>query len=150
MLILAEPCAIPSSVDSMIVEMPSGLIGLPELKSLEISYIPGSWPFLSIRSTSGEELNFLAIEPRDIIPGYQVEINDIDTALLGLESEDDALVLNIATVHSLHPQHVTVNLIGPVIVNRRTGIARQVIIVNSDIFSPRYALIDERATFARS
>ena len=133
----------------MTVEMPCGLIGLPGLKSLEVSYIPGSWPFLNLNSLEGEELNFLAIEPRDIIPGYQIELNDVDTALLGLESEDDALVLNIATVHSLHPQHVTVNLIGPVIVNRRTRVARQVIIVNSDLYSPRYALIDERSTFAR-
>jgi flagellar assembly factor FliW len=150
MLILAEPCATHTSVDTMTVDLPCGLIGLPGLKSLEVSYIPGSWPFLNLRSVEGDELNFLAIEPRDIIPGYRVELNDVDTAILGLESEDDALVLNIATVHSLHPQYVTVNLIGPVVINRRTNAARQVIIVNSEGYSPRYALIDERVNFARA
>lgn len=124
--------------------MANGLIGLPELTQMEIVREPESWPFVTLRSPKSEGLEFLAIEPYDFVPGYVLELNDLDTELLGLASSEDALVLNIVTVHSSEPQFVTTNLIGPVVVNRRTLAARQVIIANSDAYSPRHVLVDER------
>jgi flagellar assembly factor FliW len=43
---------------------------------------------------------------------------------------------------------VTANLIGPLVVNRRTLIGKQVIIANSDKYSTVYPLIDERPAHA--
>ena len=87
---------------------------------------------------------FLVIEPNGFIPGYELELCDEDAESLRIETGDDALVLNIVTVHSLTPQHVTVNLVGPVVVNRQTLIGRQVIIANSDRCSTHHTLVDER------
>lgn len=128
----------------MQIEVPSGLIGLAHLRRFELTFIEGGLPFVAMKSLGEEELHFLAIDPRGVIAGYEIEISDADVETLGLENQGDALVFNIATMHSGQPQYVTVNLIGPVVVNRRTLIGKQVIIANSDQFSTMHALIDER------
>jgi flagellar assembly factor FliW len=127
------------------LELPNGLIGLPEIKQLAIIRNPESWPFVTLRSATPDGLQFLAIEPQDFVPSYVIELNDIDTESLGITRAEDAQVLNIVTVHSTEPQFVTTNLIGPVVINRRTGVARQVIIANSERYSARHVLVDERA-----
>ena len=126
------------------IALANGLIGLPELTQMEIVREPESWPFVTLRSPEPDGFEFLAIEPYDFVPGYVLELNDLDAELLGLACGEDALVLNIVTVHSSEPQFVTTNLIGPVVVNRHTLVARQVIIANSDAYSPRHVLVDER------
>ena len=57
---------------------------------------------------------------------------------------EDAQVLNIVTVHSSRPHFVTVNLVGPVVVNRHTNIGRQIIILNWSRYSSQHPLIDQR------
>ena len=133
-----------SSIERMQIEVPFGLIGLANLRRFELTFVEGGWPFLQMKSVSDEELSFIAIDPRGVIPGYELELSDEDAEVLGLDNADDALVYNIATVYSSQPQYVTANLIGPVVVNRRTLIGKQVIIANSDKYSAMYPLIDER------
>lgn len=137
-----------SSIERMQIEIPFGLIGLANLRRFELTFVEGGWPFVQMKSIADEDLNFLAIDPRGVIAGYDIEIHDDDVETLGLTDADDALVYNIATVYSSQPQHVTVNLIGPVVVNRRTLIGKQVIIANSDKYSTMHPLIDDRQAHA--
>ena len=133
-----------SSIERMQIEVPFGLIGLANLRRFELTFVEGGWPFVQMKSVGEEELSFIAIDPRGLIPCYELELSDEDAEALGLDTADDALVYNIATVYSSQPQYVTANLIGPVVVNRRTLIGKQVIIANSDKYSTMYPLIDER------
>ena len=144
MLVLAKKHGNETSEARKFITLSNGFIGLPEVKQLEIVNLSESWPLTTLRSPDPQGLHFLAIEPHDFIPGYVLELNDIDTEALGIARVEDALVFNIVTVHSAEPQFVTTNLIGPVVVNRVTGLARQVIITNSDQYSARHVLVDER------
>ncbi|MCE9612543.1 MAG: flagellar assembly protein FliW [Chthoniobacter sp.] len=137
-----------TSIERMQIEVPFGLIGLANLRRFELTFVEGGWPFVQMKSIADEELSFLAIDPRGVIPGYEIEINSDDSEALDLSDADDALIYNIATVYSSQPQHVTVNLIGPVVVNRRTLIGKQVIIANSDKYSTMHPLIDDRQAHA--
>ena len=127
------------------IHLPFGLIGLSDLQRFELMQIENSWPFISMRSVGGDEINFVVFEPQGLIPGYEIELSDEDADCLQIQSADDALVLNIVTILSMRPQYVTVNLIGPIVVNRNTFIAKQVIIANAEKFSTRHPLIDERS-----
>ena len=144
MLVLATNHQTETNEAHPIITLSSGLIGLPEIQRLEIVRNPANWPFITLRSPEPGGLQFLAIEPHDFIPNYTLELNDIDAETLGLTRVEDALVFNIVTVHSMEPQFVTTNLIGPVVINRNTREAKQVIITNSDQFSARHVLVDER------
>ncbi|HEX4666444.1 MAG TPA: flagellar assembly protein FliW [Chthoniobacterales bacterium] len=133
-----------SEAEKGVIHLPYGLIGLPEMQRFEIAPMPGSWPLLSIRSAGSEELRLIVIEPNTLIAGYELEITDEDAELLRLDSADDALIYNIVTIHSLEPQYLTVNLVGPIVLNRHTSIGKQVIIANFEHYSAEHALIDDR------
>jgi flagellar assembly factor FliW len=135
-------------LDTLEIELPAGLIGLPHLRRFEIAALPESWPFVSLRSLGAEEIHFLAVSPQNLLPDYQLELGDDDTEALDLAGADDALIYNIVTVHNSERQYVTANLIGPIVINRRTRLGRQVILANSDEFSAKHPLIDERQTAA--
>lgn len=127
--------------------LPNGLIGLPEITNLQMIQHPECWPFVTLVSPDAGpgSMQFLAIEPHDIVADYVLELNDLDAEALGLTCAADAQILNIVTIHSNEPYFVTANLIGPVVVNRHTREARQVILINSDQYSTRHVLVDERA-----
>ena len=142
---LAFPPTSSAITSRLQVHLPYGLIGLPELQRFDLAPISGSWPLLSLLPVESAELNFVAIEPHTLIGGYDPEINDDDAELLRIESPDDLLILNLVTVHSLLPQFVTVNLIGPVLLNRHTSIGKQSIIANFEKYSSVHVLVEERA-----
>ncbi len=143
MQVATELSATTTRVNSFEIELPAGLIGLPLLRRFEIVQAEESWPFVSLRSLDDEDFHFLAIEPDNVIPGYELKLNARDVERLGLEAPEDALVYNIVTVHVSPSQYVTANLIGPVVVNRQTLVGRQVILANSERYSAKHALTGE-------
>jgi flagellar assembly factor FliW len=142
---LATAIQLTPASDQHFLQLPFGLIGLPKLTSFSISPIENSWPFMSMNWLGDERMDFVVIDPSGLIPDYEIEVSDEDADALQLHSAFDALVLNIVTVHSSRPQFVTVNLVGPVVVNRHTGIGKQIIVLNWNRYSSQHPLIDQRA-----
>ena len=142
---LANPPAPSYSMSStaLQIELPAGLIGLPQLRHFEVLHVGDSWPFVSLRSLDDDDFHFLAVEPHNVIPGYELELGDADADTLGLSDPDDALVYNIVTVHVSPSQYVTANLAGPVVVNRHTAVGKQVILANGDKYSTNHPLTGE-------
>jgi len=128
------------------IHLPYGLIGLPEMRQFNVAPVSGSWPLLSMKPPANDGLNFLVVEPHTLVAGYELEISNDDAHLLRLNSAQDALIYNIVTIHSLEPQFVTVNLVGPVVVNQNTLIGKQLIIANFTQYSTHHPLIDRRQT----
>jgi flagellar assembly factor FliW len=125
------------------IHVPFGLIGLNDLQRFDLSHIDGSWPFMSMKCCTNDDFSFIVMEPQGVIPEYEIELSDEDADCLQINCADDALVLNIVTIHSSSPLFVTVNLVGPLIVNRQTLIGKQVIIARSSDYSTRHPIIDE-------
>jgi flagellar assembly factor FliW len=132
--------------------LPQGIIGFPEHRRAELLYSPDHLPFLWMRLHGPDTLHFVVIEPAGLIPGYEPEIFDEDAAQLDLQEAADAMVLNIVTLRRQQPVEATVNLIGPIIVNRRSRIGRQRVIANHGRYSARHPLVDnsQAAVCARS
>jgi flagellar assembly factor FliW len=71
------------------------------------------------------------VPPSAVIDNYEVPV-DTDTAdALGITDPDDAFILAIVSVAGEGGTH-TVNLLGPVIVNRVSGKARQLVLVDGN------------------
>ncbi len=126
--------------DNSIIYLPEGLIGFPDLNRMEILYKEDQLPFMWLKDTKGSDISFFVVEPGNVLDGYSVEISDADVAYLELNSDTDVLLLNIVTILQDENQ-IFVNLIGPIVVNRKTRKARQVIIQNSDAYSARHPLL---------
>lgn len=131
-------------IEPMEIALPFGLIGLGELREFDLQPIEGSWPFLNLRSRGALEIEFLAVEAKNVVADYVVTLSDDDALTLGLAAAEDALVLNIVTVHSMRPQFVSVNLAGPIVVNIQTLIGKQIVLPQGPKISTVHPLIDER------
>lgn len=140
---------LPTAVtEPMRIILPYGLIGLGDLREFDLQPIEGSWPFLNFRSRGELEIEFLVVEARNVVADYEIFLSDEDALAMSLTSPEDALILNIVTVHCLHPQFVTANLAGPVVINRNTLLGKQIVLLQGERFSTVHPLIDERPTCA--
>jgi flagellar assembly factor FliW len=120
------------------VRMPLGLLGFEHVKEYLLLADSAEEPFLWLQVSNDANLAFLVVAPQPLLPEYKPEISPEDVAFLGLESAADAAVLSIVTVRG--PNEVTLNLKGPIILNRRTLVAKQVIPANAAEFSVRHPL----------
>jgi flagellar assembly factor FliW len=126
------------------IVLPHGLIGLKTFNRFQLIADQTLYPFVIMRSLGEEEIDFVTVDPSCVIPNYRLDISDAEAEELGLKSpEDNPLVLNISIIHSSDPPKVTSNLIAPVVVNRQTGIGKQIVLENYQEYSTEHPLILE-------
>jgi flagellar assembly factor FliW len=98
-------------------------------------------PFYWLQSAQHAELAFLLINPRLFLDDYKLQVHSADIQLLQLEVEDDLLDFAIVTVPE-DPDKISANLMGPLIVNRRTRVGKQVISEN-DAYGVKHFILEE-------
>lgn len=125
--------------------LPQGIIGFAPYRRAELLYMPDHLPFLWMRlhrPDRSDSVHFIVIEPGGVIPDYEPEIFDEDAEQLGITDPSEAMILNIVTLRQQHPVEATVNLVGPIVVNRRTRTGRQLVISNYSLYSAHHHLVD--------
>jgi flagellar assembly factor FliW len=120
------------------VRLPAGLLGFEQMKNYLLIAKPAEAPFRWLQVKGNPSLAFVVIEPFLFLPDYQPDIPAADVDFLGLSSPADAAVYAIVTVAG--PHRATVNLKGPVVINRNTGLAKQVVIANAAKYSVQQPL----------
>ena len=128
----------PAVVRREAVWMPNGLLGFEEIKDYVLTSNPDEQPFAWLKVRDNSALAFVVIDPFIVLPDYQPDIPQGDVEFLKLKQADDALLLGIVTIHD--EQRATVNLKGPLVVNRHTHVAKQVIIANAAAYSVTHPL----------
>lgn len=129
-------------------ELPQGLIGFKDYVRAELLYLPDHLPFLWMRlhNRNGKDaVHFIVIEPAGLIPNYAPELFDADAEGMDIKNAGEAMLLNIVTMHQQRPTEATVNLVGPIVVNRRTKAGRQLVISNYSQYSAHWPLVDNSA-----
>lgn len=120
------------------IEFPAGLLGFEEVKQYQLLGSPEEAPFLWLQMIAEPRLAFLVVSPAMILENYHPDVSPEDVAFLGLQQSQDAMVFNIVTMHQ--DGSATVNLKGPIVVNRQTLIGKQVIPLNSAEFELQHRL----------
>ena len=87
------------------------------------SWPPSCSPSVSCGRSTRRRISFVLVAPGVVFPDYTIEIDEQHVASLGLESADDALVMAIVRLGA----PPTANLLGPLVMNRRTRAAAQVV-----------------------
>lgn len=106
-----------------------GMPGFEQYTAYTLTSIEGT-PVYWLRCDEEPALALPLAEPFALDPAYSFELSTADVAALGLEQPDDALVLVALTIPR-QGATVTANLFAPVVVNRRTWRAKQVILDGS-------------------
>jgi flagellar assembly factor FliW len=130
--------ATPATSDKEGIQLPFGLLGFERVKNYALLTRPGEEPFLWLQMLEDSKQAFLVVPPHMVLTGYNPDISEDDVAFLDLHDPADAFVLNIVTLRG--PRQATVNLKGPIVINRRTLIGKQVIPVNAAQFAIRHPL----------
>jgi flagellar assembly factor FliW len=134
-LIATEPSATP---DVAGVKLPMGLLGFEQIKDYLLISNPAEEPFRWLQVKNDAALAFVVIDPFLVAPEYHPDIPPTDVEFLGLAGPQDAQLYNIVTLHSAG--RATVNLKGPVVVNRHTGVGKQVVLANAGQYSVQHPL----------
>jgi flagellar assembly factor FliW len=121
-----------------LIQIPFGILGFEQVKRYILLAKPGEEPFMWLQMTAGPKRSFVVLPARQVLPDYQPDISASDVEFLGLTCPEDALVLNIVTLNGTG--QATVNLRGPIVINRHTLIGRQVIPENAPQYSLRHPL----------
>jgi len=119
------------------IQLKDGLVGLPQAKRFCLLSHREDSPFLWLQCLDEPALSLAVINPMDFFNDYEFDLQDADVEALGLTSAEDAVVLTTVTVDE--EGRVTTNLLGPIVVNRRTLAAKQVVL-SSENYSPRHLL----------
>ena len=136
----------PSDLEQQVANrftLPQGIIGFRDYTQAELLYLPDHLPFLWMKLSNGKDsVHFVVIEPAGLISDYSPEIFDDDAAALDLRDAGEAMVLNIVTLEQQRPLEAKANLIGPIILNRRTCMGRQLVISNYSRYSAHHPLVE--------
>lgn len=120
------------------VRLPMGLLGFEQIKDYLLTTNPSEEPFRWLRVKENPALAFVVVEPFLALPEYEVDIPQADADFLRLAQPEDAILYCIVTLHT--NQRASVNLKGPIVINRHTGIGKQVIPSNAGNYSINYPL----------
>jgi flagellar assembly factor FliW len=122
-----------------VITLPFGLLGFESTKQYVLLANPDEKPFLWLQMLEQDNQGFVVVSPSTVVPDYAPDISQQDVEFLGIKDPADAIVLNIVTVHA--NGEATVNLKGPIVLNRYTLVGKQVIPTNVQNFSLRHPLV---------
>lgn len=120
-----------------VISMPLGLLGFEQVKKYVLLVTPEEEPFLWLQMLDNQNQGFVVITPSSAVPAYAPDIAVQDTEFLNIKSPADALILNIVTVRN---GQATVNLKGPIVINRHTLIGKQCIPTNVAEFALQHPI----------
>jgi len=120
------------------VRLPTGLLGFEHIKDYVLLANPAEQPFAWLQVKENVALAFIVIDPFIAAPEYKPNIPQLDIENLGIQNPDDALLLNIVTLHG--NGRATMNLKGPIVINRHTHIGKQIVIANAADYSVQHPL----------
>ncbi len=115
--------------ESRLLNFPKGLFGFEDYHKyalIEAEYEPFFW----LQSLDEKGLAFLLVDPFIIVNDYELDIDDKMLSDIGITSPADVYVWSVVTVPA-DGGPVTANLQGPLVVNRKTQTALQVILSDS-------------------
>jgi flagellar assembly factor FliW len=120
------------------VRLPTGLLGFEHLKDYLLIANPGEEPFCWLQVKDKATLAFVVINPFLVAPDYRPDLPQTDVEFLGIEEPDDAVLFNIVTLHAAG--RATVNLKGPIVINRHTLVGKQIVLANASEYAIEHPL----------
>lgn len=116
---------------SQVIHLPQGLLGFPADRYFVFLLHRQDSPFLWLQSLTNPHLAFVVTNPFEIVPDYQVQLTNEDRRDLDPAGDDPFLIYALITIPRGNPAAMTMNLMGPVVVNGRTRVGKQVVLSDS-------------------
>jgi flagellar assembly factor FliW len=117
-----------AATDVVEINFPAGLPGFPNAHRFDLApWGPAGSPFMMLTSADDPEVGFVVVPPWVFYPDYEFELDNGTAERLNLTQAEDAVVFAVVTLRDV-PSDSTLNLLGPIVVNRFSHEAAQVVL----------------------
>ncbi len=125
-----------------LVDFPEGFMGMHHLTRFALVEPSGEpSPFRLLICVDEPEIGFGLADPSQLFANYEVDVS-AEREVLQIESDDDVGLYVVLTIGE-NPMRTTANLLAPVLLNKRTGLARQLVLSDSR-YSTKHPIIAAR------
>lgn|SRR5574340_207687 len=124
--------------DETLLVFPSGILGFPEWTRYVLLDHDTDAPFKWLQCVEEPQLAFVVLAPAFFKPDYQIQIPADALSEIQKQENDELSVVTILTIPSHDPGAVTANLRGPLVMNHRTRLCKQLVL--SEELPTRYPL----------
>ena len=121
-----------------IITFPRGLLGFEECREFRLERNPEWEPFAKLEAGDRSRLSFVIASPRVFLADFTVRIDPLEVAELEIRDPDQIELWTIVTIPD-DPRQMSVNLQGPIIINRANGKGKQVVLTRSH-YSTRHPI----------
>jgi flagellar assembly factor FliW len=132
--------------DEDVIRVPGGLIGFEEHQRFVLVQAEELKPLVWLVSIEEPELAFPLADPGYFTEKYHVTVEREDREILDIDTECDEAVIYVIVTLPDGQRPLTANLRGPIVMNRTTRVARQLILV-SETYSHRQRALADAASF---
>ncbi|MDR3310578.1 MAG: flagellar assembly protein FliW [Oscillospiraceae bacterium] len=132
---------------SKLVRFRDGIPGLEEFREFALLQTKESYPINWLQSVTDGNVALPVIDMFSVVPDYAFDLGDDDVAQLGLASPDDVLVAGVLVIPDSIEQ-MTINLAAPVVINLKSGDAKQIILADSEYGARVPIFAEVRGLFA--
>ena len=127
---------------SRIINFPEGILGFPDEKRFVIlEHKPGS-PFCWLQSIDTPELAFVMMSPLLVKDDYLTGLPASERKLLEGEGAGKYALFAFVTIPRGEVQKMTINLLGPILIDVENRIGRQLVLANSG-YDTRYPVFEQ-------
>ena len=116
--------------ENLVIRMTKPILGFEQLKRYVIVETPDFEPFKWFQSVDDPQVAFVIVNPLLFFPDYTIEVNPREIDELRVDNVRDINTYAIVTIPQEYTR-MTANLQGPILVNTRTNLAKQLVLVNS-------------------
>lgn len=109
-----------------------GIPGFEHLRRFTIVELEQTKPFCWLTSLEDPTIALPIVNPWLVRVDYSFELGEADRKELKLESTEDVEVWVIVTIPQNAPKEATVNLLAPIVVNRKKNLAKQLLLEGSE------------------
>lgn len=135
----------PIEVDEeLIIELHRGMIGFEDCTRFVILHQDPNNVLRWLQSLDDGAVAFPVMDPRVYFPDYRPTIPQMDADEIGIDASTSALIFAVATIPRADPMGLTVNLLGPIVVNPETRRGKQVI-VSDECYRTKHRLLHAQA-----
>ena len=117
--------------EDQVIHFPAGLPGFEAARKFIIMSVPEHQPFHWMESVDGQGIRFAIINPLAFRPDYQPKLKKEELASLNIKDPKELLLYVIVTLKQ-PLNDSTANLAGPLFINIRERVGKQIIIENDD------------------
>lgn len=128
--------------EEQVITLTEGMLGFSECSRYTLMDDEIGDPFMWMQSLDIPSLAFVVIDPAIILPSYHFSVKKDQIKNLNTDNVDDLQVYVIVTM-AANILDVTVNLQGPLVVNKNKRVGLQVVL-NDPNFSTRHPLFTDQ------